>query len=144
MCFAPLDLPGGSQSIVPKEGAASGFESVQDPFDFLLLFGSSRLALNQSAGPFDGTSTPEAAAQGAKGAESSPATGPGVGADVLSTLFRPFAKSASEAARTAAGVGLGLALCRRYARAMGGDVCHQPSDQGSCFVLTLPLAASMS
>lgn len=68
--------------------------------------------------------------------------GPGVVTDVLSKLFQPFSISASEAAKTAAGVGLGLALCRRYAGTMGGDVYHQPSDQGRCFVLTMLLVAS--
>lgn len=54
-------------------------------------------------------------------------------------LFRAFHKSAQDAAHSKPGVGLGLALCRRLARALGGDLTLKPqSDQGCCFVLQLP------
>jgi signal transduction histidine kinase len=55
-------------------------------------------------------------------------------------LFRPFHKSAHDAANSKPGVGLGLALCRRLARALGGDLtvdCDR--DRGACFVLELPV-----
>lgn len=69
--------------------------------------------------------------------------GPGVTAREAARLFEPFRKSARDAAEGAAGVGLGLALSRRLARQMGGDLVHeQPTDGGSRFVLTLPLAAA--
>jgi signal transduction histidine kinase len=68
--------------------------------------------------------------------------GPGVAAREASRLFEPFRKSARDAAEGAAGVGLGLALSRRLARQMGGDlVCEPPAEGGGRFVLTLPLAA---
>jgi K+-sensing histidine kinase KdpD len=55
-------------------------------------------------------------------------------------LFRPFSKSALDAARSAPGVGLGLALSRRLARALGGDLRLQhDGPDGVCFVLTLPI-----
>jgi signal transduction histidine kinase len=67
--------------------------------------------------------------------------GPGVSPDVREKLFRPFSRSAREAAGSAPGVGLGLALSRRLARQMGGDLRLEPADGGgACFVLTLPLA----
>jgi len=68
--------------------------------------------------------------------------GPGVSAAARRCLFRSFSKSAHEAARTAPGVGLGLALSRRLARDMGGDLRldHRVTD-GACFVLTLSPAA---
>lgn len=65
----------------------------------------------------------------------------GAGLDARSRrrLFRPFAKPASEAARTAPGVGLGLALCRRLARQLGGDLwAEDVATPGACFVLRLP------
>ncbi|MBA3708062.1 MAG: HAMP domain-containing histidine kinase [Planctomycetes bacterium] len=48
--------------------------------------------------------------------------GPGIAEDVRKRLFRPFAKSAREAAHSAPGVGLGLSLSRRLARRMGGEL----------------------
>jgi signal transduction histidine kinase len=67
--------------------------------------------------------------------------GPGVSPRAARRLFRPFSKSAHDAARSAPGVGLGLALSRRLARALGGDLRHQPDGPaGACFVLTLPLS----
>lgn len=48
--------------------------------------------------------------------------GPGLAPDARTRLFTPFARSAEAAAGDAPGVGLGLALCRRLARAQGGDL----------------------
>ncbi|MEW6358120.1 MAG: HAMP domain-containing sensor histidine kinase [Planctomycetota bacterium] len=64
--------------------------------------------------------------------------GPGITRKEARRLFRPFCKSAHEAAHTAPGVGLGLALSRRLARKMGGDLRLDASvDEGACFVLSL-------
>ena len=53
-------------------------------------------------------------------------------------LFRPFSKSAREAATSAPGVGLGLALARRLARDMGGDLVFDRLDaEGASFTLQL-------
>lgn len=74
--------------------------------------------------------------------------GPGIDAADAPRLFRPFHKSARDAAHTAPGVGLGLALSRKLARAMGGDLrlltprarCDAADQSGARFVLTLPTA----
>ncbi|MGD9125872.1 MAG: ATP-binding protein [Planctomycetia bacterium] len=66
-------------------------------------------------------------------------TGPGIPRDVRRRLFCGFSKTASEAARTAPGVGLGLALSRRLARDLGGDLKLIPTDRGACFCLSLKL-----
>lgn len=63
--------------------------------------------------------------------------GPGLSRDVRRRLFCGFSKTASEAARSAPGVGLGLALSRRLARDLGGDLEFIPRDRGACFRLTL-------
>jgi signal transduction histidine kinase len=68
--------------------------------------------------------------------------GPGLSAAERRRLFRPFSKSDREAANSAPGVGLGLALSRRLARAQGGDLRLDPAAEGAVFVLTLPLAPS--
>jgi signal transduction histidine kinase len=67
--------------------------------------------------------------------------GPGIDRGQLRRLFKPFRKSARDAARTAPGVGLGLMLSRRLARAMGGRLrLASTSSDGTRFELTLPLA----
>jgi signal transduction histidine kinase len=66
--------------------------------------------------------------------------GPGVSAGVRRRLFSPFSKSAQEAAQSAPGIGLGLALSRRLARNMGAELFYDPDVMdGACFVLQLPL-----
>ena len=65
--------------------------------------------------------------------------GPGIAPDEHNKLFKPFTKSASDAARSAPGVGLGLSLSRRLARTMGGDLrLDRRVTDGACFVLCLP------
>jgi signal transduction histidine kinase len=64
--------------------------------------------------------------------------GPGIGRAERKRLFRPFSKGAQEAAESAPGVGLGLALCRRLARELGGDLTYEPGGVGATFVLSLP------
>jgi K+-sensing histidine kinase KdpD len=56
-------------------------------------------------------------------------------------LFQPFNKSATEAAHSAPGVGLGLALCRRLSRSIGGELeWDAAAKPGACFNLLLPMA----
>jgi C4-dicarboxylate-specific signal transduction histidine kinase len=64
--------------------------------------------------------------------------GPGFSAKAQRDLFRPFSKSVEDAAQTAAGVGLGLALCHRLAVDLGGRLQLQNSPRGASLVLELP------
>ncbi len=65
--------------------------------------------------------------------------GYGISPHEAKSLFRPFSKSADEAAHSAPGVGLGLALCRRLAHDLGGRLEWLPTDDaGAVFQLTLP------
>ncbi len=68
--------------------------------------------------------------------------GPGVPESLRSTIFKPFAKSAERAAETAAGVGLGLALARQTAIALGGTLSYlQGENGGATFRLVVPQVA---
>jgi signal transduction histidine kinase len=65
--------------------------------------------------------------------------GPGFTDAEARKLFQPFSKSARQAAHSAPGVGLGLALSRRLARDLGGDLkLNRNIKDGACFELTLP------
>ena len=65
--------------------------------------------------------------------------GPGVAAGQRRHLFKPFRKSAQAAADSARGVGLGLSLCRRLARSLGGRLCLNTAIRdGAAFDLWLP------
>jgi signal transduction histidine kinase len=71
--------------------------------------------------------------------------GPGIPRAEARRIFRPFRKSAREAANSAPGVGLGLALSRQLARSMGGDLrLANPGHAGACFVLCLRKAPAFS
>lgn len=65
--------------------------------------------------------------------------GPGIPEAERGRLFRPFEKLGPREARRAPGVGLGLALCRRLARILGGDLAFEAASPGAAFVLTLPV-----
>jgi two-component system sensor histidine kinase EvgS len=65
--------------------------------------------------------------------------GPGVPVRALGRLFRPFVRAAG--ADGPPGLGLGLALSRSMAQAMGGDLVHrETSGGGATFVVVLPAA----
>jgi signal transduction histidine kinase len=65
--------------------------------------------------------------------------GPGLTAESRGKLFKPFSKSVQEAAGSAPGLGLGLALSRRLAANMGGELRWEES-AGTVFVLEVPVA----
>jgi two-component system C4-dicarboxylate transport sensor histidine kinase DctB len=58
--------------------------------------------------------------------------GPGLSRDVVAQLFEPFHSGKPS------GVGIGLALSQRIARAHGGKLVLVPSGTGAVFALTLP------
>ena len=68
--------------------------------------------------------------------------GPGFAKSSRTHRSQPFRKTAEEAAVTAPGVGLGLALCRRLAKQLGGRLEITDSKEGTSAVLHLPLRAA--
>lgn len=66
--------------------------------------------------------------------------GPGIPAQYRSTKLRAFFKTAEQSAESAHGVGLGLALCRRLARQLGGGLeIHARPGGGTIASLELPV-----
>lgn len=66
-------------------------------------------------------------------------TGIGIPASHLAAIFEPFVQVESGHTRTREGIGLGLAISRRLARLMGGDLtAESEAGSGSCFTLWLP------
>jgi signal transduction histidine kinase len=69
-------------------------------------------------------------------------TGRGIAVDQVTRVFEPFVQIDSTFTRPHEGVGLGLAISRDLARAMGGDLTLVSElGQGSTFTLILPLAS---
>lgn len=68
-------------------------------------------------------------------------TGPGIDAGLAARLFEPFVQGDDSIGRAHVGAGLGLAVARRLARGMGGDIVLEASSPaGSTFAVRLPLA----
>ena len=66
-------------------------------------------------------------------------TGIGLTAEQQAKLFQDFTRADSLTARRYGGTGLGLALSRKLARMMGGDVtAASEAGKGSVFTLRLP------
>jgi signal transduction histidine kinase len=67
--------------------------------------------------------------------------GPGIPNGERRSIFSPFRRG-RQAEETAGGVGLGLALARRWAHLLGGRLTLQPAAdaRGACFRLTLPVS----
>ena len=72
-------------------------------------------------------------------------TGPGIASEDIGRLFQDFTQLDASSTRKFGGSGLGLALSRRLARLIGGDVTLASKvGEGSTFVLELPLALSQA
>jgi hypothetical protein len=72
-------------------------------------------------------------------------TGKGIHAADLDRIFQPFGQLDGSTTRQHGGVGLGLAVCKRLARLMGGDVIATSEyGRGSRFTLLLPLRPAHS
>ena len=68
-------------------------------------------------------------------------TGVGIPAEKLEEIFQPFVQVDMGLTREQGGIGLGLAISREFARAMGGDISALSAvGQGSTFSVRLPRA----
>lgn len=66
--------------------------------------------------------------------------GPGVPAEFVPLLFDRFSQAeGSTSRRQGAGAGLGLAIAKSFANALGGDLRYEPAEpSGACFHFELP------
>ncbi len=72
-------------------------------------------------------------------------TGQGLSREDIGRLFQPFGQVDVSTKRTHGGAGLGLALCKRLANLMGGDISVQSEPgKGSRFRLDLPVQPPVS
>jgi two-component system, sensor histidine kinase len=70
-------------------------------------------------------------------------SGIGLSAAEIRRLFRPFSQAGSAVARRFGGAGLGLALVKRLAKAMGGDLTVESEPgRGSMFVMQVSVRAN--
>jgi PAS domain S-box-containing protein len=71
-------------------------------------------------------------------------TGAGISAEKLERIFDPFVQAERRLNQPVQGVGLGLAISRDLAKAMGGEITVESEvGKGSTFTLSLPLAPRM-
>jgi signal transduction histidine kinase len=69
-------------------------------------------------------------------------TGPGIAPDKLESIFEPFVQVEQGGKEREIGSGLELAISRRLARRMGGDITVESTvGVGSTFMVWLPVAA---
>jgi signal transduction histidine kinase/HPt (histidine-containing phosphotransfer) domain-containing protein len=68
-------------------------------------------------------------------------TGPGIPADLLSTIFEPFTKSSGAEGSRSAGAGVGLSVAKRLVESAGGSIgVESEPGMGARFWITLPVA----
>lgn len=72
-------------------------------------------------------------------------TGPGIPRELLPHLFERFYRADAARSREEGGFGLGLAIARRRALAMGADITVDSTEgRGTCFTITIPLQPGTS
>jgi len=71
-------------------------------------------------------------------------TGIGMSAEQLTRLFKEFSQAEASTTRNFGGTGLGLALSRRFARMMGGEIIATSVEgQGTTFTVWVPLQVAV-
>lgn len=65
--------------------------------------------------------------------------GPGIPSEFNQSIFQSFYRLDQGLTRTATGAGLGLAICKGFVNAHGGNIWLEPRSNGTCIAFSLPL-----
>jgi signal transduction histidine kinase len=65
--------------------------------------------------------------------------GPGIPGEQSEKIFNSFYRLDERLDRAAGGAGLGLAICRGFVRAHGGEIWAEQIDEGACIAFSIPL-----
>jgi signal transduction histidine kinase len=65
-------------------------------------------------------------------------TGPGIPPEDAAAVFEPFRRAGDAARRDIDGIGLGLAVVKRYVELQGGRIWFETGDRGTTFYFTMP------
>lgn len=72
-------------------------------------------------------------------------TGIGISEEQMPRLFQPFSQADTSTTRKYGGTGLGLVLCQRFSRLLGGDIqCESNSGKGATFTVDILVSLSAS
>ena len=64
--------------------------------------------------------------------------GPGIPGEESEQIFESFYRVDNRLSRTASGAGLGLAICKGFIQAHGGEIWLEERQRGACFAFSLP------
>jgi signal transduction histidine kinase len=65
--------------------------------------------------------------------------GPGIPTEYSDKIFDSFYRLENGLTRQAPGAGLGLAICKGFVQAHGGEIWLEPRKKGTCVAFSLPL-----
>jgi signal transduction histidine kinase len=68
--------------------------------------------------------------------------GPGIPAEASERIFDSFYRVENGLTRSNTGAGLGLAICRGFVLAHGGEIWLEPAPRGTCMAFSLPINPS--
>jgi PAS domain S-box-containing protein len=68
--------------------------------------------------------------------------GPGIPAEASERIFDSFYRVENGLTRSNTGAGLGLAICRGFVLAHGGEIWLEPAPRGTCMAFSLPITPS--
>jgi signal transduction histidine kinase len=69
-------------------------------------------------------------------------TGPGIPPDLVKSIFEPFGSPSARPSGRPGSSGLGLSICQRLVRLLGGEIALRSEPHGAIFTVILPQGVS--